>query len=220
MSVSMFDILGPITVGPSSSHTAGAVRIGLACRTILNEEIEFAKITFYGSFADTYHGHGTDKAIIGGLLGFNTENIQIRDSLKIADEKGVEYSFLTAQEPRFHPNTLLIEAKGNGKTIVLRGASIGGGQIRIQALNGFALEASCLLDTVLIVHKDSPGVLANIAGTLNMAGYNIGNLRLTRTQRKGSVITLIENDSRIDEETTKKLQAISDVENVIVLPKF
>ena len=117
MSISMFDILGPITVGPSSSHTAGAVRLGLACRTILGEEVKKAKITFYGSFADTYRGHGTDKAVIGGLLGFNTDNVKIRESLQLAQFRGMQYEFFTGEESRYHPNTLAIEASGKNTTI-------------------------------------------------------------------------------------------------------
>lgn len=220
MSVSMFDILGPITVGPSSSHTAGAVRLGLACRTILGEDIKHAKITFYGSFADTYRGHGTDKAIVGGLLGFDTDNVKIRESLELAKFRGMKYEFLTGDEPRYHPNTLMIEAEGKEKHVAIRGASIGGGQVRIQELNGFPIEASCLMDTILIVHKDSPGVLANIASTLNAAGYNIGNLRLTRTQRQGDVITVIENDSRVDTKTVEQLESLDEVLRVISMPKF
>lgn len=220
MSISMFDILGPITVGPSSSHTAGAVRLGLACRTILGEEVKKAKITFFGSFADTYRGHGTDKAVIGGLLGFNTENVKIRESLQLAQFRGMQYEFSTAEEARYHPNTLLIEATGKTNTVSLRGASIGGGQIRIQELNGFPMEASCLMDTLLVVHKDSPGVLAHIANTLNSAGYNIGNLRLTRTKREGDVITVIENDARVDEATIQALGGLSDVLKVISMPRF
>ncbi|WP_458862459.1 L-serine ammonia-lyase, iron-sulfur-dependent subunit beta [Acidaminobacterium chupaoyuni] len=220
MSISMFDILGPITVGPSSSHTAGAVRIGLAARTILGEEVKTAKITFYGSFADTYRGHGTDKAVVGGLLGFNTENVKIRESLQLAQFRGMKYEFFTAEEARYHPNTLKIEASGKTKSITLRGASIGGGQIRIQELNGFPMEASCLMDTLLVVHKDSPGVLANIAMTLNQAGYNIGNLRLNRTKREGDVITVIENDTKVDEKTMEAMRKIQDVLRVISMPKF
>lgn len=220
MSVSMFDILGPVTVGPSSSHTAGAVRIGLACRTILGEPVQQAKITFYGSFADTYRGHGTDKAVIGGLLGFNTENTQIRDSLQIARQTGLKYEFFTAEEARYHPNTLAIEAQGETRKIALRGASIGGGQVRIQELNGFAMEASCLMDTLLVVHKDAPGLLANIAAILNVAGYNIANLRLTRTKREGDVITVIEIDAPADQRTADSLLNVEGVLRVISLPKF
>ena len=220
MSISMFDILGPITVGPSSSHTAGAVRLGLACRTLLGEEVKKAKITFYGSFADTYRGHGTDKAVIGGLLGYNTDNVKIRESLQLAQFRGMEYEFTTAEDGRYHPNTLRIEAAGKEFTVSLRGASIGGGQIRIQELNGFPMEASCLMDTLLVVHRDSPGVLASIATTLNSAGYNIGNLRLNRTKRDGDVITIIENDNRVDEATMEVLLGLPEVIKVISMPKF
>ena len=112
------------------------------------------------------------------------------------------------------------KASGKNTTISLRGASIGGGQIRIQELNGFPMEAACLMDTLLVVNKDSPGVLANIAITLNVAGYNIANLRLARTKREGDVITVIESDARVDEATIKNLMGVQDVLRVISMPKF
>ena len=170
MSVNMFDILGPITVGPSSSHTAGAIRIGLACRIILGEDVKKAKVTFYGSFADTYRGHGTDKAVIGGLLGFNTDNVKVRDSLQLAQLRGMEYELTTAEEPRFHPNTVRIEAQGALKSVNLRGVSVGGGAIRLVELNGFAIDAACLYDTLVVFHQDAPGTLAGMAQTLSGCG--------------------------------------------------
>ena len=118
-------------------------------------------------------------------MGFNTENTQIRDSLQIARQTGLKYEFFTAEEARYHPNTLAIEAQGENRKISLRGASIGGGQVRIQELNGFSMEAACLMDTLLVVHKDSPGLLANIAAILNVAGYNIANLLGSNQARRG-----------------------------------
>ena len=220
MSVNLFDILGPITVGPSSSHTAGAVRIGLACRMILGADVKKAKITFYGSFADTYHGHGTDKAIVGGLLSFNTDNVKVRESLQLAQFRGMEYEITTAEEPRFHPNTVRIEASGGGKTVNLLGVSVGGGAIRLVELNGFRIEAECMYDTLIVFHKDMPGVLANIAQTLSGCGYNIGNLRLSRDRREGDVITVIETDVTVDEETAAAIGQVGSVYGVVSIPKF
>ena len=130
MSIGLFDILGPITIGPSSSHTAGAVRIGLVCRMLLDDDIKHARITFYGSFADTYHGHGTDKAVVGGLLGFFTDNEKIRESLRLAEFRGLSYEIFTAEDPRMHPNTVMIEARTKDKSVRIQGASVGGGAIR------------------------------------------------------------------------------------------
>lgn len=220
MSINMFDILGPITVGPSSSHTAGAVRIGLACRIILGEDVKWAKITFYGSFADTYRGHGTDKAIIGGLLGFNTDNVKVRESLHLAQFRGLEYTIETAEDPRYHPNTVRIEARSKNNRITLRGISIGGGAIRIVELNGFEIEAACNYDTLVVFHKDASGVLASIAQTLSGNGYNIGNLRLSRTRRDGDVITIIETDALVDGPTADIMRALPNIANVVSIPRF
>lgn len=220
MSVNMFDILGPITVGPSSSHTAGAIRIGLACRIILGADIKKAKVTFYGSFADTYRGHGTDKAVVGGLLGFNTDNVKVRDSLQLAQLRGMEYEIVTAEEPRFHPNTVRIEAQSLQDSVNLRGVSIGGGAIRLVELNGFAIDAACLYDTLIVFHKDAPGTLAGMAQTLSGSGYNIGNLRLSRDKRDGNVITVIETDVPVDEKTVAALRQVNSVSGVVSIPKF
>lgn len=220
MSVNMFDILGPITVGPSSSHTAGAIRIGLACRIILGADIKKARVTFYGSFADTYRGHGTDKAVIGGLLGFNTDNVKVRESLQLAQFRGMEYKIVTAEEPRFHPNTVRIEATSGENSINLRGISVGGGAIRLVELNGFAIDAACLYDTLVIFHQDTPGTLAGIAQTLSDNGYNIGNLRLSRDKREGDVITIVETDVPIDKNTVAALGQVGSVSSVVSIPKF
>ncbi len=220
MSVNMFDILGPITVGPSSSHTAGAIRIGLACRMIVGADIKKARVTFYGSFADTYRGHGTDKAVVGGLLGFSTDNVKVRESLQLAQFRGMEYEIVTAEEPRFHPNTVRIEASGGGRSVNLRGISVGGGAIRLVELNGFAIDAACLYDTLLVFHKDTPGTLAGIAQTLSGSGYNIGNLRLARDKREGDVMTVIETDVPVDRETVTALEQVGSVGAVVSIPKF
>ena len=220
MSVNMFDILGPITVGPSSSHTAGAIRIGLACRIILGEDVKKAKVTFYGSFADTYRGHGTDKAVIGGLLGFNTDNVKVRDSLQLAQLRGMEYELTTAEEPRFHPNTVRIEAQGALKSVNLRGVSVGGGAIRLVELNGFAIDAACLYDTLVVFHQDAPGTLAGMAQTLSGCGYNIGNLRLSRDRRDGNVITIIETDVPVDPKTVAALSQVHNLKSGVSIPKF
>lgn len=220
MGIGLFDIMGPITIGPSSSHTAGAARIGLACRMLLDDEVKSAKITFYGSFADTYHGHGTDKAVIGGLLGFHTDNEKIRESLRLAEFRGLTYEIFTAEDPRLHPNTVAIEASSRDKTVRLQGASIGGGAIRITQVNGMAVQMTFSEDTLILFHRDSPGVLASIAHILSSNGYNIGNLRLSRTRREGDVITVVETDVPVDRATAEQLRSVESVSEVTVIPKF
>lgn len=220
MSIGLFDILGPITIGPSSSHTAGAVRIGLVCRMLLDDDIKHARITFYGSFADTYHGHGTDKAVVGGLLGFFTDNEKIRESLRLAEFRGLSYEIFTAEDPRMHPNTVMIEARTKDKSVRIQGASVGGGSIRITEINGMAVQITFNEDTLILFHRDSPGVLASIAHILSSNGYNIGNLRLSRTRREGDVITVVETDVPVDQTTVSQLWSVESVSEAVVIPRF
>lgn len=220
MSIGLFDILGPITIGPSSSHTAGAVRIGLVCRMLLEDDVKHARITFYGSFADTYHGHGTDKAVVGGLLGFRTDNEKIRESLRLAEFRGLSFEIFTAEDPRLHPNTVVIEAQSKEKTVRIQGASVGGGAIRITEINGMAVQITFVEDTLILFHRDSPGVLASIAHILSSNGYNIGNLRLSRTRREGDVITVVETDVPVDPSTVCQLRSVESVSEAVVIPRF
>lgn len=220
MSIGLFDILGPITIGPSSSHTAGAVRIGLVCRMLLEDDVKHARITFYGSFADTYHGHGTDKAVVGGLLGFRTDNEKIRESLRLAEFRGLSFEIFTAEDPRLHPNTVVIEAQSKEKTVRIQGASVGGGAIRITEINGMAVQITFVEDTLILFHRDSPGVLASIAHILSSNGYNIGNLRLSRTRREGDVITVVETDVPVDPSTVGQLRSVESVSEAVVIPRF
>ena len=220
MSIGLFDILGPITIGPSSSHTAGAVRIGMVCRMLLEDDAKHARITFYGSFADTYHGHGTDKAVVGGLLGFRTDNEKIRESLRLAEFRGLSFEIFTAEDPRLHPNTVVIEASSKEKTVRIQGASVGGGAIRITEINGMAVQITFIEDTLILFHRDSPGVLASIAHILSSNGYNIGNLRLSRTRREGDVITVVETDVPVDRATVDQLRSVESVSEAVVIPRF
>lgn len=220
MSIGLFDILGPITIGPSSSHTAGAVRIGLVCRMLLEDDVKHARITFYGSFADTYHGHGTDKAVVGGLLGFRTDNEKIRESLRLAEFRGLSFEIFTTEDPRLHPNTVVIEAQSKEKNVRIQGASVGGGAIRITEINGMAVQITFVEDTLILFHRDSPGVLASIAHILSSNGYNIGNLRLSRTRREGDVITVVETDVPVDPSTVDQLRSVESVSEAVVIPRF
>ena len=147
MSVSIFHVTGPVTIGPSSSHTAGAVRIGRVARKIAGGDISYAKITFYGSFAETYKGHGTDLAIIGGLLGLRMNDPNIKNSLTLAKERGLVYEFETASDPRYHPNTVRICAQGVDREVNIRASSIGGGSISLDCMNSYEMEISCTLPT-------------------------------------------------------------------------
>ncbi len=220
MSVGLFDILGPITVGPSSSHTAGAVRIGLACRTILKEEVKRAAIVFYGSFANTYKGHGTDKAVVAGLLGLNTFDPEVRNALAIAEDRKLQYVISTAENPRYHPNTVVIRAESEHKSVAIRGISVGGGQIELVEINGFAVSVRCNADTLIIFGKDVKGVFLSIAEVLKNSGYNIATLYLDREGRAGNTVIVIETDTTVDEETVAAIQRAPNILGVVPIAKF
>ena len=187
---------------------------------LLGDDVKHARITFYGSFADTYHGHGTDKAVIGGLLGFRTDNEKIRESLRLAEFRGLSYEIFTQEDPRLHPNTVVIEASSKDKKVRLQGASVGGGAIRVNEINGMAVQVTFTEDTLILFHRDSQGVLASIAHILSSNGYNIGNLRLSRTRREGDVITVVETDVPVDEAIVDQLRSVESVSEAVVIPRF
>ena len=220
MSVGLFDVLGPITVGPSPSHTAGAVRIGQVCRELLGSDVKRAEITFYGSFAETYRGHGTDKAVVGGLLGFDTFNEQIRDSLTLAPLRGMEISIAVSDALTPHPNTVHIKADSKDSTISVSGISIGGGVIRITEIEGQKVNVSCSSDTLIVFNRDLAGVVAAVSGLLAGKNINIATLSLCRARRGTDAIMVIEVDQHIAERTCEELQALPNVQKVIFLPKL
>ena len=154
---SAFDIIGPIMIGPSSSHTAGAVRLGLMARAILAEEVKSADIKLHGSFAQTYKGHGTDRALIAGIMGFKPDDERIRDALQLATKNNIEYNFTKVNLEDAHPNTAIINLTGvSGRTISLQGASIGGGNILVSHVNDFEVNLSGKYPSLIVVHRDRP----------------------------------------------------------------
>ena len=170
-----FDIIGPIMVGPSSSHTAGAVRIGKYAQAILGEPVTKADIYFSGSFAQTYQGHGTDKAVVAGLMGMDTDDLRIRNSLELAKEAGMDFRFHTIQIDDAHPNTVLLKNSGaSGRSQEVEGASLGGGRISIRRINGTAVDISGDATTLLVYHLDTPGMISDVTNIMARRGVNIG----------------------------------------------
>lgn len=199
--MNVFDIIGPVMVGPSSSHTAGAVRIGRVARELVGEEITDAVVKFHGSFAGTYKGHGTDKAIIAGLMGMLPDDIRIRDSLELAGEKGMNYEFDIVELKDAHPNTVLIEAAGRtGRKVSVTGSSVGGGNIAIKRINGLDVDFSGEYNTLVIPHKDEPGVIAAVANILAYFNINIASMKVYRSNRRGSAMMIIETDEQVGQE--------------------
>ncbi len=213
-----FDIIGPIMIGPSSSHTAGAVRIGKYAHLILGEKPVKAKIIFYGSFAKTYRGHGTDKAIIAGLLGMNTDDKRICNSLEIAKEEGLEYTFDTMVLEGIHPNTADIELEGeSGRKVNVRGSSVGGGNILMNKVNGADVMISGKSAALIITHRDIPGMVAKVSNVLGNNGININNFALSREEKGGTAIMTIEIDGGIGPSIQRIIQKIPDVISVSIL---
>ena len=208
----VFDILGPIMIGPSSSHTAGAVRIGKYARSVLGKTPVKAVIRFSGSFAKTYKGHGTDKAVIAGILGMDTDDSRIRNSMQIATEEGLDFTFIEEDIDGAHPNTAEITlTDADGRSALIQGASIGGGNIVINKINDTEVSISGKSDTLVIPHDDVPGMIAVVTNILAEKGVNVHGFSLGRDRKGGIAVMTIEIDGNIDESIN---EAIMDCPNI------
>lgn len=216
--MNVFDIIGPVMIGPSSSHTAGAARIGYVARRILAQRPVRAEIGLSGSFARTCRGHGTDRALIAGILGMKPDDQRLPHSLDLAREQGLSYSFSTAKLPKRHPNTALVRLAGaGGGAVEVEGASVGGGNILITRLNGMESAFTGQHDTLIIPHRDTHGVIATVTQALALYGVNIGNFKLTRPVKGSVAIMTIEVDGGITKELVALLRSQPNVANVVYL---
>ncbi|MCL2852158.1 MAG: L-serine ammonia-lyase, iron-sulfur-dependent subunit beta [Defluviitaleaceae bacterium] len=220
--MNIFDIIGPIMVGPSSSHTAGALHIGFIARLVLKQMPSRAVIKFHGSFAQTYKGHGSDKAVVGGLLGYKPDDARIRTSLEDAVVEGMSYTFHTVDIPGAHPNTIVIEAEtAEGLNTSVVGASIGGGNVIIRSLNGIEIEYTGNLDTMVVEQRDVPGVINSITGLLAAEGINIANMRVFQSKKEvGKAVTIIETETDLNREIALAAQDLDNIITSIYLPKI
>ncbi len=203
----LFDILGPTMVGPSSSHTAGACRLGYVTRAIAGGTPDRARIELHGSFAMTGEGHGTKRAIIGGLLGYRPDDPRLRDSLERAEESGLEYAFTTIDLGEdAHPNTARIHVwRGDVETSVT-GCSIGGGRIRVTEIDGIPVSLTGALNTLVVVADDVPGTIAEIAGLFSERGLNLATMKVDRTGRGERALMTIEVDGKIPRAVVAELR--------------
>ena len=214
----VFDIIGPIMVGPSSSHTAGACRIGKYARGILSEEPMNAIIKLSGSFKKTYRGHGTDKAIIAGLLGFNEDDERIRDSIEIAKKEGRNFTIVEEDIENAHANTAEITmTKTNGEKVIIEGASIGGGNILITRINDAKVHINGLFDVLVVGHVDIPGMVYKITKILYEWKININGLSLHREEKSGNAVAIIEVDDKISDKLCDEMRAIENIKYVTLL---
>ena len=213
--MNLFDILGPVMVGPSSSHTAGAVRIGFLARKLLEEEPKTAHIILHGSFATTGSGHGTDKALIAGLLGMKPDDIRIPNSFEIAQKKGIVFSFETKTVKDAHPNTAILSLIGKtGKKVEMQASSIGGGRIMLNKLDGIDVNFSAERPTLVVHNIDMPGHVAKVASMLYELKVNIATMQLYRSKRGGDAVMVMELDQAISLDVVswvEKQQGITKV---------
>jgi L-serine dehydratase len=194
--VSLLDIIGPVMVGPSSSHTAGACRLGLLARCLVGGTPQRATIELHGSFARTGEGHGTDKAIVGGLMGFRPDDERLRTALGIMEQEGLDYRFeKTSLGDDAHPNTVRITLERGDRHSQMVGASLGAGRVMVTEIDGYPVEVSGNLHTIVLVAEDVKGSIARIAGILADADLNIATLKLTRKARGGDAFMVIEIDN-------------------------
>ena len=208
--VSLLDIIGPVMVGPSSSHTAGACRLGLLARGLVGGTPQRAKIELHGSFARTGEGHGTDKAIVAGLMGFRPDDDRIREALQIAEREGLEYRFeKTTLDEEAHPNTVRITLERGDRTASMTGSSLGAGRVLVTQIDGFPVEVSGNYHTIVLVAEDTKGSIARIATLLADDGLNIATLRLTRKKKGGDAFMVIELDTYPDETVRDHIRAFS-----------
>lgn len=216
---SIFDMIGPVMIGPSSSHTAGVVRIGRVARRILGSQPEKAVITFYNSFARTYEGHGSDRAILAGLLDYKTDDTRIKQAMQEAEEAGLEYTFKSVGNASvLHPNTIKLELEAAGRKVEVLGESLGGGVINIPKLDGFTANFSAALHTIIIKAKDVPGSIAFISNVLANDNCNIATMSVSRKGRHDLACLVIEMDSGIQPIVQQYLQHLDWVQEVIYIP--
>lgn len=219
---SCFDIIGPVMVGPSSSHTAGAVRLGRFARAIARELPQEVEILLHGSFAKTYKGHGTDLALLGGLLDMETDDVRIRDSYQLADEAGLKYKFVaTDLGDGYHTNTakfIMKTADQAVKTVV--GCSVGGGKVLITELDGFPVEIEGVYPTIIDTHLDQPGVIHKITGVLVDYQVNIAAMKVFRQEKNTVAYMVIETDQDVPEAAMEEMAALKPVLDVKFVKPF
>ncbi len=217
--ISVFDVLGPNMIGPSSSHTAGADSLAFLAQKMINGPLKKAEFTLYGSFAKTYRGHGTDRALLGGIMGFTTEDKRIPDSFEIARKRGLEFSF-TANETEevSHPNTVDIAMTNQaGQTMTIRGESLGGGKIRIIRINQVDVDFTGEYSAVIVIHKDTPGVVAHITHCLASVNINIAFMKLFREEKGQTAYSIVESDDALPDSVEELIRQNPSVHDVMLV---
>ena len=218
--INIFDMMGPVMVGPSSSHTAGAARIGNMGRTLLGEEVARADIGLHGSFAETGFGHGTDRALLAGLLGMKPDDLRIPNAYEEANRAGMAYSFRTVELRDAHPNTALLELTGkSGKKLTLQAASIGGGEIVVNKIDGIDVNFTGDFNTLIVRNQDESGSVAAITSILSQVHINVANMSVNRHRRGGDALMVIETDQHIKPRQVEFLSELPGILSVTYYDK-
>ena len=218
--INIFDMMGPVMVGPSSSHTAGAARIGNMGRTLLGEEVARADIGLYGSFAETGFGHGTDRALLAGLLGMKPDDLRIPNAYEEANRAGMAYSFRTVELRGAHPNTALLELTGkSGKQLTLQASSIGGGAIVVNKIDGIDVNFTGDFNTLIVRNQDESGSVAAITSILSQVHINVANMSVNRHRRGGDALMVIETDQHIKPRQVEFLSELPGILSVTYYDK-
>ena len=214
--IGLFDVIGPVMVGPSSSHTSGAATIAWMARQRFSGTPVKAEFRLYGSFAETYKGHGTDRALIGGMLGYRSDDVRIRNAYMYARKNWLRVEFVADKEtPVSHPNTVDIVITGeDGHTLLVRGESIGGGRVRIRRINEIEVDFNGEYSTMIIGHQDVTGTVAYITKCLAEESVNVATLKLFREEKGKKAFTVIETDGSISEELKEKILQYETITSV------
>lgn len=217
--ISVFDVLGPNMIGPSSSHTAGAARIAYLAQKMIAGPLVRVEFILYGSFARTYRGHGTDRALLGGIMGFDTDDERIRDSFSIAQERGIDFAFTpNGEETEVHPNTVDIRMENEaGQKLTVRGESLGGGKARICRINQVEVDFTGEYSAAIVIHQDRLGVAAHVTSVLSRHGVNIAFMRLFREGKGDIAYTIVESDGRLPEAVAGELRENENVHEVMIV---
>ena len=217
--ISVFDVLGPNMIGPSSSHTAGAAVIAFLAHKLMAPPLTRADFTLYGSCAKTYHGHGTDRALLGGVLGFSPDDLCIRESFRIAGERGLAFTFTPNEtETDVHPNTVDIRMENAaGQVMTVRGESLGGGKVRIVRINGVHVDFTGEYAAVIAIHQDKPGVVAHITKVLSDRGVNIAFMRLFREGKGDVAYSILESDGVLPDGIPEQLRTNPHIHDVMIV---
>lgn len=216
----LFDLIGPVMIGPSSSHTAGAARIGLTARFLMGEDVVRAHIDLHGSFSKTYRGHGTDRALVGGLMGMSVDDERLRDSLELAHQAGMIIHFERTVIRGAHPNTVRLEIIGvSGRVLTMEAASVGGGNIEIHSLNGMGVNFTGKENTLIIQHSDTPGAIAKVTSVIAGHGINIANMQCFRRKAGGDAIMVLELDGVPEDTLLQQMRDMQDVQGCTFLKR-